>query len=130
MEPYRRKVRYWDVDANSHVFNARYLVYVDDALTDYLEEAGFAFDTHAEDGYLLVLARTEIDYRSEATIGDVLLTMIDIDKIGTTSIVFSFRITDEATGRLVAAGREVYVSIDTGTRRPIPVPEEIRRLTA
>ena len=128
MEPYRRKVRYWDVDANAHVFNARYLVYVDDALTDFLDETGFSFDHHAEDGYLMVLARTEIDYRSEAVIGDLLATSISVEKLGNTSIAFGFVTIEEKTGRLVAEGKQIYVTVDTVSHAPMRVPDQIRRL--
>lgn len=126
MEPYRRKVRYWDVDANAHVFNARYLVYVDDALTDLLDEAGLGFEEDDRGGALMVLARTEIDFRSEAVIGDTLATTVRLEVIGNTSITFGFEIVEEGSGRQVAEGKEVYVTIDTETRRPIPVPEEVR----
>ncbi len=126
MEPYRRKVRYWDVDSNAHVFNTRYLVYVDDALTDFLEAAGLAFQAHSEDGFLMVLARTEIDYRSEAVIGETLATDITVKRIGHSSITFGFVIVDEESGRIVAEGTEVYVTVDSDQRSPITVPDQVR----
>lgn len=126
MEPYRRKVRYWDVDANAHVFNTRYLVYVDDALTDFLDEMGLAFSDHAQDGFLMVLAHTGIDYRTEAVIGETLATSVRVARVGNSSIVFEFEILEEATGRQVAIGEEVYVTVDPRTRRPITVPEVVR----
>lgn len=126
MEPYRRKVRYWDVDANAHVFNTRYLVYVDDALTDLLDEAGLGFQEEDRGGALMVLAHTEIDYRSEAVIGETLATTVRLESIGNTSIVFDFEIVEEQSNRLVATGREVYVTIDSEDRQPVLVPEEVR----
>lgn len=126
MEPYRRKVRYWDIDANGHVFNARYLIYVDDALTDYLEASGLAFQEHGEEGFLMVLARTEIDYRAEAVLGDTLATSITTERIGNTSLVFAFEIIEEESERLVASGVEVYVTVDSVERRPIRVPDQVR----
>jgi len=128
MEPYRRKVRYWDVDANGHVFNTRYLVYVDDALTDLLDESGLGFREEVEDGYLMVLAHTEIDYRTEAVLGDNLATSVGVERIGNSSITFGFRIVEEGSDRVVAVGKEVYVTVDNLERRPIPVPERVRSL--
>lgn len=128
MEPYLRKVRYWDVDANGHVFNTRYLVYVDDALTDFLEESGLAFQEHEGDGFLMVIAHTSIDYRSEAVIGDTLATSIAVDRIGNTSIVFTFEIVEISANRPVASGEEVYVTVDLADRRPIRVPDPVRDL--
>jgi len=128
MEPYRRKVRYWDVDANGHVFNTRYLVYVDDALTDLLDESGLGFREEVEDGYLMVLAHTEIDYRTEAVLGDNLAPSVGVERIGNSSITFGFRIVEEGSDRVVAVGKEVYVTVDNVERRPIPVPERVRTL--
>lgn len=126
MDPYRRKVRYWDVDANAHVFNTRYLVYVDDALTDLLDELGLGHGSEVWDGYLMVLAHTEIDYRTEAVIGETLATTVGVERIGTSSITFGFRIVEEGSGRIVAAGKEVYVTVADGDRRPIRVPDQVR----
>jgi acyl-CoA thioester hydrolase len=128
VEPYRRKVRYWDVDVNGHVFNARYLVYVDDALTDLFEEVGLDASQEHDAGILLVVAHAEIDFRSEAVIGDLLATTVSVDRIGNTSITFGYQIVEERSGRTVATGNEVYVTIDAGTRTPVSVPDQIREL--
>lgn len=124
MDPYRRKVRYWDVDANGHVFNARYFIYWDDALTDFFEETGLDFGT--EGGPLWVTRRTECDFKGEAHIGDRLATSVSVEKIGNTSVVFFLETIEEESGTLVTEGREVYVVIDPETRRPAPVPDEAR----
>lgn len=126
MEPYRRKVRYWDVDANAHVFNVRYLVYFDDALTDFFEEVGLDFGSSGGKP-VWVTARTECDFRGEAGIGDVLATSVHVERIGNTSVIFGLTTIEESSGRVVTEGREVYVVIDPETRKPVPVPEDARR---
>ncbi|MGI9610777.1 MAG: acyl-CoA thioesterase [Acidimicrobiia bacterium] len=126
MEPYRRKVRYWDVDANGHVFNVRYLIYVDDAITDFFESRGIAFQDHEEEGFLMVLAHTEIDFKSEAVIGDVLDTTITVEELGRASLTLGFEVIDIEDGRKVATGSEVYVAIDPETRKAIELPDKVR----
>lgn len=126
VEPYRRKVRYWDVDSNAHVFNARYLVYVDDALTDFFDEVGLDYASEDDGGYLLVVAHAEVDFRSEAVIGDMLATSVYVDRIGNTSITFGFKIVEEESGRTVATGNEVYVTIDPTERTAVTVPDGVR----
>ena len=130
MEPYRRKVRYWDVDSNAHVFNARYFVYFDDAMTDFFDEVGLNFGALGEEGPVWVTARAECDFKGEAKVGDVLATSVSVEKIGNTSVVFGVETVDETTGELVAEGREVYVTIDRESRQPIRVPDELRELLA
>lgn len=130
MEPYRRKIRYWDVDSNAHVFNARYFVYFDDALTDFFDEAGLDFGALGGDGPVWVTAHAECDFKGEANVGDVLATSVSVERIGNTSVSFSLNTLDETTGRTVATGKEVYVIIDRETRQPIPVPGDVKELLA
>lgn len=128
MEPYRRKVRYWDVDSNAHVFNARYFVYFDDALTDFFDEVGLDFGALGGDGPVWVTARAECDFRGEAGVGDLLATSVAVESIGTTSVTFALKTVEENSGRVVTTGEEVYVTIDRATRQPMPVPDDIRDL--
>lgn len=128
MQPYIRKVRYWDVDSNAHVFNPRYFVYFDDALTDFFDETGLDFGALGGDGPVWVVARAECDFEGEATIGDVLVTTVSVETMGNTSVVFGFETNNIDSEDPVATGREVYVLIDRVTRRPIRVPDEVREL--
>ena len=130
VEPYRRKIRYWDVDSNAHVFNARYFVYFDDALTDFFDEAGLDFGALGGDGPVWVTAHAACDFKGEANVGDVLATSVEVESIGNTSVTFALTTLDETTGRTVATGKEVYVIIERETRKPIPVSDSIRRLLA
>lgn len=124
--PYVRKVRYWDVDANAHVFNVNYLIYVDDALTDLFDDIDLGFASHADDGVVVLVAHAECDFVGEAVIGDILETTVVVSRVGNTSITFSFQVANQETGDVVATGNEVYVVVDIETRRPRPVPDAWR----
>ena len=126
MEPYRRKVRYWDVDSNAHVFNARYFIYFDDALTDFFEEAGLDFGAQGGDGPVWVTAHAECDFKGEANIGDVLATTVSVERVGNTSVTFALETVDETSGETVTTGKEVYVVIDRESRQPTRVPDDAR----
>ena len=124
--PYRRKVRFWDVDAYGHVFNVRYLIYWDDALTDGFAAAGISFLASENGGIEFVVAHLECDYVGEAKLGDELVTTMSVRRIGTTSIVFGLETFNETSGEVVVRGHEVYVVVDAETRKPTPVPETVR----
>jgi len=123
---YRRKVRFSDTDCQGVVFNANYLVYFDDALTDFLEAIGFPCTEIARRGHDVVTRRAECDFLSGAVLSETLGTSVQVEGIGATSIAFHLRVTEEITGRLVAEGREVYVVVDHATRQPVPVPGYLR----
>lgn len=121
---YRRKIRYSDTDAQGIVFNGSYFTYFDDALTDLLETAGLTATGMREEGYDMVTAHVEIDYKSTATLGDVLATDARVERVGTASVTFSLETRVEADGRLAAAGKVVFVAVDTAMR-PMRVPERV-----
>ena len=130
MEPYRRKVRFWDVDAYGHVFNARYFVYFDDALCDLFEEAGVPFEPGRNGGLMFVVVHAECDHRGDAKLGDRLDTTARVRRFGRTSITFDLEVTKHPGGETVAVGNEVYVVVDAATGEPIPVPDDVRERLA
>jgi len=127
---YTRKVRFSDADPQGHVFNANYFVYFDDAITDYLEAIGFPDAAVTAGGHALVLARAECDFRSPGGFGETLGVGVRVTRVGNASIAFGLRVEEEATGRLVAEGVEVYVVLDRESRRPVPVPAHLREAIA
>lgn len=129
---YRRRIRFSDSDAQGIVFNANYLVYFDDTITDYFDALGIPWSEFEARGYDMVLARAEIDYRSAARIGETLVTGAKVAKLGRTSVTFSLATWEEASGRTVVEGREIHVFLDRGTFRKTEVPaffvEAVERL--
>ncbi len=120
---YLRKVRYSDTDAQGIAFNGNYFTYFDDALTDYLEAAGFAGTALTERGYDVVLAHAELDFRSSARLGETIAVTARVARIGTSSVTFTLEARNRDTGELVVEGKEIHVMVDTKTLRPIPVPQ-------
>ena len=60
----------------------------------------------------------------------MLVTAVRVEKIGNTSITFALEVIDEASGRAVARGREIYVAVTADLSKPITVPEELREAIA
>jgi acyl-CoA thioester hydrolase len=74
----------------------------------------------------MILARTEIDYRSPAVYGDRLEVGLRCASLGRSSFVMEFRVEERGSGRLVAEGRKVLVHYDYAASRSIPLPPELR----
>lgn len=129
---YRRKMRFSDTDAQGIVFNGNYATYVDDAVTDYLDALGFDWEAFKRAGYDMVLARSEIDFRSSAKLGDELATGARIARVGRTSVVFELRSWVEGEDRTVIEAKLVQVLVDPETLRPKEAPaffvEAVERL--
>lgn len=120
---YTRKIRYSDTDAQGIVFNANYLTYLDDANTDLFDAMGLGAGRFPELGYEWVVGRAEIDFRSTATLGEVLRTEVHVAERGRTSFTIHGRVTEETTGRVVIEARQVQVVVDATTFEPAPLPD-------
>lgn len=128
---YRRKIRFSDSDAQGIVFNANYLVYVDDTWTDFFESAGLPWADMVAQGFEVVLARTEIDYKEGAMIGETVEVGLRVASIGNTSIGLEFRIWDAADPtRTFVEGKQIQVVVDAEHFEPAPVPAFLRSAVA
>ena len=125
---YDRRIRFSDCDTQGIVYNPNYLVYWDDAFTDYLDAVGCSWDFMVRKGDDVVLARTEIDYRRSARMGQVVRTVPRVVGIGRSSIIFEYLTTDAGTGETLVEGRQVQVIVDHETMRPKRVPAYLREM--
>ena len=120
MFSHQLEVRFRDCDAMGHVNNAVYLTYLEQArLAHWKTLAG---ETGAPG---VILARVEMDYRKPATYGDVLEIQIHLERIGNTSLIYTYVIQDQQ-GERIAEARSVLVSYDYATGKPVPVPGDLR----
>src|SRR5919199_4166096 len=66
------RVRYAETDRMGLLHHANYLVYFEQGRTELLRAHGLAYKDLEDQGYLLVLARVEVRYRSPARYDDLL----------------------------------------------------------
>ena len=127
MEGYRLvqpvEVRFRDLDAIGHVNNVVYLTYMESARIEWWVRVTGRPDFR---DMTMILARTEIDYRSPSTYGDRLEVGVRCASMRRSSFVLEFRIEERGSGRLVAEARKVLVHYDYATARPTPIPADLR----
>ena len=120
------QVRFRDIDAFGHVNNAVFFSYVELARIRYL------IDTLEPDQPFerlpLILARIELDYRSPILFGEEVDVATRVDRIGRTSFSMSHRMTITSDQRLVGDVQSILVTYDYASARPMPVPDDWRRL--
>ena len=120
---HREEVRFRDLDAMGHVNNATFITYLESARLAWWLKTTRRTGLDALD---LILARTEIDYRSQLNWGESVEVAVRCASMGAKSFVMEFRMTEPASGRLVAEARKVNVYFDFGANRSAPIPDEIR----
>jgi acyl-CoA thioester hydrolase len=120
------QVRFRDIDAFGHVNNAVFFSYVELARIRYLLDV--LQPDQPFEHLPLILARVELDFRSPITFGEEVVVETRVDRIGRTSFEMSHRMAAAPDGRLVGDVRTVLVTYDYGAARPMPVPDDWRRL--
>jgi acyl-CoA thioester hydrolase len=122
------EVRFRDCDPMGHVNNAVYLTYLEQArLAQWRALWGFGRSRGGGDVPGVILARVEVDYRLPARFGEMLDVRIGLAALGRTSFTYEYEIVN-AEGGTVAVARSVQVMYDYGAARPVPIPDDIRRL--
>jgi len=116
---HRETVRFRDLDGMGHVNNA--------VFSTYLEQARLAWFGRSEELPLsdVILARTEIDFRSPLQMGETLEIGVRPTRLGTKSFELEYEL--RAGERVVAEAKSVLVGYDYDRGESIPVPERWRR---
>jgi acyl-CoA thioester hydrolase len=124
-------VRFSDLDCRGHVNNAVYSSYIEDARLQWYRAT--STDDEAEPmeyAVDMVLARTEVDFRSEVrTFGETVSVGVRVGRIGTKSCTLEYRLCVD--DRVVAEATSVLVGFDYERGASAPIPERwLRRLGA
>lgn len=116
------RVRFNDCDFYRHVNNTVYLVYMDNAMTEFFRAI---FGQIQNPDFQIHMVRLEVDYKNSATFDDELLIHTRIEKIGNTSMTLHQTITLESSGTLLVECRKIGVFLDAKGRNKVSVPEKI-----
>jgi acyl-CoA thioester hydrolase len=117
------RVRFRDLDAMNHVNNAVYMTYFEIArLAFWAEIAG----EHEARSRGLILAEQSCTYRSPARHNELLDVWLKPTAMRRSSFVYRYKITERASGRLIATGRSVQVTYDYAAERSVPLSDDYR----
>jgi acyl-CoA thioester hydrolase len=118
---HRETVRFRDLDALGHVNNAVYLTYLEQARVAFLAPRGAEISS-------MILARVEIDFRSQLELGETVEIALWPTRVGNKSFELGYEL--KAADRLIAEAKSVLVAYDYEREQSQPLPEEWRKLLA
>jgi acyl-CoA thioester hydrolase len=117
--------RWRDEDVYGHLNNVVHYELFDSAVNGWLMTATGA-DIRDLDAVGLVV-ETSCRYAAQLRFPEPVTAGLGIERLGSSSIVYRLALFGAAEDTAAAAGRFVHVYVDAQTRRPVPVPEVIRR---
>lgn len=118
------RVRFQECDPQGVVYFARYPEYYDIALTELFREALGSYQAMVEAGSDMVVAEQSVRYRAPALFDDLVDVEVTIDRLGTTSMLSSYRVLRGA--EVLVEGDLRHVFIDPATKAKAPIPGDVR----
>ncbi len=104
------RVRYAETDRMGLLHHANYLVYFEQGRTELLRARGITYKDLEDQGYLLVLARVEVRYRSPARYDDLLTLRTTVTRTTPVRIEHKYEVLRDDT--LVAEGESTLACVD------------------
>jgi acyl-CoA thioester hydrolase len=127
---HRLRVRWAEVDMQSIVFNANYLMYFDVAITEYWRDLGKSLP-NLQDLFLIhtYVVKTTLDFHGSARFDEEIDVCVRTTRLGSSSMKVGFEIhrdkPEGLTDHLIS-GESVYVFAPDS--KSAPIPSEIRAL--
>lgn len=105
------RVYYHDTDCGGVVYYANYLLYIEEARTEFFEEKGISLKELAQNQTLFIVTRQEIDYKTPAFYGDILEINTSLLNISRLRLEFLHEIKKE-TGKVVCMAKTFMACVD------------------
>ena len=121
------KVRGFHIDIFSHVNNARYLEFMEEARWVVIDKYIDLKRMRAK-GIIFVVVNININYRRPASMGDILELYLGLTKIGRKSAVFHQEIRLKGTDKIVADAQVTFVFADKKSGKAVTIDDDIKRL--
>lgn len=120
-----KKIFFHDTDSGGVVYYARYLNYLEESRTEFLEQKGLSVQEFHEQGFLYAVRTCNLSYRSPARYGDIVSCSAKLKKITAAQLFFDQKIINKKSGRLLLEA-EVSLVCLTLDFKPTQIPEIFR----
>jgi acyl-CoA thioester hydrolase len=118
--------RWMDNDVYGHVNNVVYYSWFDTAVNAHLIEQG-ALDIHSGTTIGLVI-ETQCNYFAPLAFPQAIEAGLRVARLGTSSVRYEVGLFAAGEAMTAAKGHFIHVYVDRTSRRPVPLPAELRRV--
>jgi acyl-CoA thioester hydrolase len=118
------RVRYAECDTLGVVFNAHYLMYIDQTMTELFREGMGGYRRLIENELDMVVADVHLHFHAPSRFDEEILLEATVAHIGTTSLITHHRILRE--GELRFSAEMVHVWVRRGSARKTAIPDWAR----
>ena len=118
------RVRYGECDPQGIVFNANYVAYFDQGMTELWREAFGSYAVMAERGIDMVVGELNVEFRSPARFDEIVTLSIGIERLGNTAM--TSRLWLHRDVELLVEGLMRHVVVDATSWRKTGIPDWLR----
>jgi acyl-CoA thioester hydrolase len=123
---YKTRVRYAEVDQMGVVYYANYFLYMESGRTGLLRDEGYPYTRIEDEGMLMPITETKLQYKSSAKYDDKILVETTIGYIRNASIRINYIIKKE-DNTIIAKGYTVHPVVDREFKI-VDVPENLKKI--
>ena len=116
-------VRYKETDAQGVVHHSNYLVWFEEARSDFLRQQGLAYSNLEASGFFVVVTEVAVTYRAPAFYEDRITIETTLVKARNRLLEFSYRVYNDM-GNVLVEGRTRHLVLGAD-RRPVSLPKPI-----
>ncbi len=120
------RVRYAETDQMGVVYYANYLVWFEMGRAEYCRRMGFSYAELETSGFRLMVADAHCRYKAPARYDERVRVETTIQELKKKTLVFGYKIFNDATGQLLAQGYTKHVCTDMAGRL-VRLPESFTR---
>lgn len=122
---YQIRARYSDTDAMGFVHNSRYLVFLEEARTEFVRHLGYSYARIEEEGIILPIAEAKIKYTKPIKYDELLSIELYLAYLRNHSSKFIYTIRDE-NNEIKTTGYTVHAALNRETLDFTEIPETLR----
>lgn len=121
----KKKIYYYHTDCGGVVYYANYLMFLEEARTEYFEFKNLSIKQLADSGIMFVVSRQEVDYKLPGKYGDELFIKTQVGEITPVRMEFLHEIYNQNNQMLVKA-KTILVCVDKNLK-PQAIPEDLKK---
>ena len=121
------EVRDNETDLQGIVNNANYFIYMAHARHKHLKAIGIDFAQMHQEGFNLILVRTELDFKASLHSGDAFMVTSSFEPMGRIRFIFNQQVIRKSDQKVVATAKNVAACIAVTSGRPI-IPDQLKCL--
>lgn len=123
---HRFRIRYSEIDGQGILFNAHYLTFFDQSITEYMRVLPYAYKQETQQsGHDFHTVKTLVEYAKPVEYDEEIDVCVKVGRIGRSSIRFDFEMHGADQDDFRASGEVVWVYTEQATHKTAPVPDKL-----